>query len=238
MAGCFSAQRATARPLALCRSIRTARVRRPRSTSQAVWGSIACPQTRSRRLTSSITEAEPATAPATRSLWPLRYLVALVMTTSAPCSSGRKLIGLAKVASTRRASPNSRATCASGARSSTRMTGLVGVSTKMARVVFRTERRQSRGCGGIHEGDLDAQAHQLLAEEPPGAAVDPAAADEMVAGTQHREVRQRRGPHAAGRERSLPRRPPGGRTSSPARSGSGCCRSGHRGRRPRSRPGW
>ena len=28
------------------------------------------------------------------------------------------------------------------------MTGLVGVSTKIARVVFRTERRQSRGWDG------------------------------------------------------------------------------------------
>jgi hypothetical protein len=75
-------------------------------------------------------------------------LVALVITTSAPCSSGRKLIGLAKVASTSSASPNSFATCASGARSRMRITGLVGVSTKMARVVLRTDLRHRRGCPG------------------------------------------------------------------------------------------
>ena len=120
----------------------------PRSTSQAACGSIAWPQSRISRLTSSTNDVEPATAPAMTSLWPFRYLVALVMAMSAPCSSGRKLIGLAKVASTSSARPNSRATCATGARSTTRMSGLVGVSTKMARVAFRTDFRHSRGWSG------------------------------------------------------------------------------------------
>ena len=71
------------------------------------------------------------------SLWPFRYLVALVMTTSAPCSSGRKLIGLAKVESTRSARPCSFGHLGDGARSSTRISGLVGDSTKMARVSLR-----------------------------------------------------------------------------------------------------
>jgi hypothetical protein len=75
-------------------------------------------------------------------------LVALVIATSAPCSNGRKFIGLAKVASTSRASPNSFATWATGIMSTSRRSGLVGVSTKMARVAFRTERRQSRGWSG------------------------------------------------------------------------------------------
>ncbi len=89
-------------------------------------------------------DADPATAPAMTSLWPFRYFVALVMTTSAPCSMGRRLIGLAKVASTSRARPNSLVTCAIGARSMMRRVGLVGVSMKMARVDFRTDFRQSR----------------------------------------------------------------------------------------------
>ena len=100
------------------------------------------------RLTSSTREDDPATAPATTSLCPFRYLVALLIATSAPCSSGRKLIGLAKVASTSRARPNSLAIWATGTISTSRMSGLVGVSTKMARVAFRTERRQSRGWSG------------------------------------------------------------------------------------------
>ena len=120
----------------------------PRSTSHAACGSIDWPQSRISRVTSSMNDADPATAPAITSLCPFRYLVALVMTTSAPCSIGRRLIGLAKVASTRRASPNSLVTCAIGPRSSTRSVGLVGVSTKIARVVLRTDFRQSRGWVG------------------------------------------------------------------------------------------
>ena len=69
-------------------------------------GSSAWPHTCISRRTSSMTDSVPATAPAITSLWPLRYLVALWITTSAPCSSGRKLIGEAKVESTISASPS------------------------------------------------------------------------------------------------------------------------------------
>ena len=95
-----------------------------------------------------MSEAVPATAPAMTSLCPFRYFVALVITTSAPCSSGRKLIGLAKVASTRSARPCSRAAWATADTSSTRITGFVGVSMKIARVVRRTEPRQFLGWSG------------------------------------------------------------------------------------------
>src|SRR5256886_3280243 len=47
----------------------------------------------------SISSAPPATAPATMSAWPFRYLVALWIERSKPASMGRKLMGLAKVLS-------------------------------------------------------------------------------------------------------------------------------------------
>jgi hypothetical protein len=52
-------------------------------------------------------------------------------------------------------------------------------------------------------GHLHPQPGQLLVEEPPGAAVDPAAADEVLARAEDREVRQRRRAHAAGAEERL-----------------------------------
>ena len=106
------------------------------------------PQRRESRVTSSTTDWVPATAPAVTSECPLRDLVALVMTTSAPCSRGRKLIGDAKVLSTSSANPYSLAIEATGTGSTTRITGLVGDSKKMARVVFRMARRQARGWVG------------------------------------------------------------------------------------------
>ena len=120
----------------------------PRSMSQAAWGSMACPHTCISRRTSSITDSEPATAPAMTSVCPLRYLVALWITMSAPCSSGRKLIGDANVESTRRASPSAFASVAIGSRSTTRISGLVGVSTNIARVFLRNASFQARERSG------------------------------------------------------------------------------------------
>ena len=136
-------------PVALCRSIRTASVFIPRSISQAQCGSSACPHTFMRSRTSSTNGSEPATAPAITSVWPLRYLVTLWMTTSAPCSSGRKLMGEANVESTSSGTPRSLVSRLSQSRSSSRMMGLVGVSTKMARVFLRQRERQSRRLSGL-----------------------------------------------------------------------------------------
>jgi hypothetical protein len=58
------------------------------------------------------------------------------------------LTGVAKVASTSSANPSLRASVATGRRSITRTSGLVGVSTKIARVVLRIDLRQSRTLSG------------------------------------------------------------------------------------------
>jgi len=79
---------------------------------------------------------------------PFRYFVALWITTSAPCSSGRKFTGVAKVESTSRASPSVLHNAAIGSRSITRSNGLVGVSTKIARVFFLRARFQVRDSSG------------------------------------------------------------------------------------------
>ena len=101
-----------------------------------------------RRVTSSITDAVPATAPAMMSLCPFRNFVALVMTMSAPCSSGRKFTGDAKVESTIRAMPWSCVTLAMAGTSITRSVGLVNASTKMARVLALTALRHARFMSG------------------------------------------------------------------------------------------
>ena len=67
--------------------------------------------------------------PPMTSEWPFRYLVVEWMTTSAPNSSGRWLMGVAKVLSTTRRAPPSRAMPAMTSRSQSRIMGFVGVST-------------------------------------------------------------------------------------------------------------
>src|SRR5207244_11228719 len=52
----------------------------------------------------------------------------------------------------------------------------------------------------IDEGYLDPEPTELALEELVGGAVDPLARDQVVAGTQHREVCERRGAHAAREE--------------------------------------
>jgi hypothetical protein len=94
------ATRATARPFALWRSMRTASVLTPRSSSQTACGSRTGPKLFSSSFTSATVGPLPSTTPAVRSEWPPRYFVALWNTRSAPCSSGRKLTGVANVAST------------------------------------------------------------------------------------------------------------------------------------------
>ena len=67
--------------------------------------------------------------PPTLSLWPLRYLVVLWVTRSAPNSIGRWMYGLAKVLSTTSRASWRWARSAAARRSVSRITGLVGVST-------------------------------------------------------------------------------------------------------------
>ena len=71
----------------------------PRIRRKASNGPRICPSiVRLRRARShSASAREVASAPATTSEWPLRYLVAACMTMSAPCSSGRVSIGVAAV---------------------------------------------------------------------------------------------------------------------------------------------
>src|SRR4051794_27420516 len=52
----------------------------------------------------------------------------------------------------------------------------------------------------IDVGDLDTEAGELLIEQMLRPAVDPAAGDQVVAGTQHGEMGQRGGAHTAGDE--------------------------------------
>ncbi len=88
-------------------------------------------------------------APAITSVWPFKYFVALWITTSAPCSSRRKLTGEAKVESTSRASPSALHSVPMESMSRTRITGLVGVSTNTARVFFLSARFQDRDSRGL-----------------------------------------------------------------------------------------
>src|SRR5476649_1510067 len=69
------------------------------------------------------------TMPPTLSLWPLRYLVVLWVTRSAPNSIGRWMYGLANVLSTTSLALWRWARSAAARRSVMRITGLVGVST-------------------------------------------------------------------------------------------------------------
>ena len=114
----------------------------PRSTSHESNGLRIAPAAFWMNLSHSTSSSRVATTtPPMLSLWPLRYFVVLCTTRSAPSAIGRWTTGLAKVLST-----TSRALCACGdrppprARSVSRMTGLVGVSTKSIFVFGRIAR--------------------------------------------------------------------------------------------------
>ena len=79
---------ATASALAFCRSTRTASVLSPRPSAYAAYGSRTAPTSLRALSTFSISSLGPASAPAVTSLWPLRYFVALCITTSTPSASG------------------------------------------------------------------------------------------------------------------------------------------------------
>ena len=81
------------------------------------------------RLILSTCSALPMMAPATMSEWPFMYFVQLWRERSKPCSSGRKLTGVANVLSIIDTSPCDRAKRAIASRSATCMSGFVIVST-------------------------------------------------------------------------------------------------------------
>ena len=115
----------------------------PRSSSQAVSGSIEAPYSFIMRATPSIMPRLPATTPAIRSEWPPRYLVAEWITASTPCSAARRLIGVAKVTSAARIAPASSAARRAGSMSNTFKVGLVGSSISTTLVRGRSAARQA-----------------------------------------------------------------------------------------------
>src|SRR5713101_1275149 len=98
-ARCSESQRATRSAVAQWRSIRSAKVFRPRSRSYATCGSSEAPSLCESSRSGSRRSLEPASTPARWSEWPFRYLVALCITTSTPISSGRCSAGGPKVES-------------------------------------------------------------------------------------------------------------------------------------------
>ncbi len=92
---------ATASAFAFCALTRTASVLSPRPSAYAgVRIQDAAEQLARLEHLLHQTPPSPASAPAVTSLWPLRYLVALCITTSTPSASGCWLTGLANVLST------------------------------------------------------------------------------------------------------------------------------------------
>ena len=89
------------------------------------------------------------TMPPTLSLWPFRYFVVLWTTRSAPNSIGRCTYGLANVLSTTSRTSWRCASSAAAARSVSRITGLVGVSTNsifVAGVIARSISVEAATC--------------------------------------------------------------------------------------------
>ena len=143
--GCAASSSTIASALSQCRSMRSASVRTPRSTSQASKGPGIAPiefwcAPRRAAMPASLVSA----APPTTSLCPPRYLVVECTTTSAPSASGCWRYGVAKVLSTTRIAPARGRARPTAARSQMRSIGFVGVSTHTTRVVARPQRRRQR----------------------------------------------------------------------------------------------
>ena len=124
--------------------MRSSRVSRPFSSTQALKGESAGPAVRRNAVIGSPTSAfEPATAPPSTRPWPSRYLVAEWITRSAPSSRGRCRIGVQKTLSTASSAPAFFATAASVGMSETSVSGFDGVSRKRSRVLGRSAWRHS-----------------------------------------------------------------------------------------------
>src|SRR6266571_5069324 len=106
--------------------------------------------------------ARPEMAPASTSLWPARYLVHDWMDRSAPSSSARWFIGVAKVESMSRLTPRNRSrTSASARRSATRRYGLVGDSETISRVFPGCTAAAGAAVAVGSEDDVVARLEQL-----------------------------------------------------------------------------
>jgi hypothetical protein len=132
--GCAERNSATARAFAQWRSIRTASVFRPRSTSQESNGPAIAPSDfcRKRRRSAIVGSFVPAKPPTT-SEWPPRYFVVEWRTMSAPRSSGVCRNGVANVLSTTSNAPAAFAAAATAAMSTRLRSGFVGVSIQTSR---------------------------------------------------------------------------------------------------------
>jgi len=91
-------------------------------------GRVGVPVRADRALATPMVPASPTMTPATRSECPPRYFVALCMTAVAPRSSGCARSGVAKVLSTRKGTPRSRAAAPIASMSGTPHRGFVMVS--------------------------------------------------------------------------------------------------------------
>jgi hypothetical protein len=122
--------------------MRTDRVSRPLSITQALKGDRVGPAVRKNLNTSSINALPPHTAPPSTRPWPSRYLVAEWITRSAPIFSGRCRAGVQKQLSTTSKAPPPCATCANAAMSNTSVSGFEGVSMNTSLVFGRIAARK------------------------------------------------------------------------------------------------
>ena len=195
---CAARNSASARPLALCRSIRIGSVLVPRSTSHESNGPRIAPSAFCTNVSHSMSSSRVATTtPPTLSLWPFRYFVVLCITRSAPNSIGRWRYGLANVLSTTSGRSWRLASSLAAARSVRRMIGLVGVSTNSIRVADVIAALDGVQIGRVHVGKRQLVAGQHLVEEAERAAVDVVGDDHVIAGLEHRADRADGG-HARG----------------------------------------
>ena len=192
-AGGSRGTRRRARAFAHCRSMRTASVFTPRSTSQASNGPGTAPSDfcRNRSRSAIVGSFVPAKPPMT-SECPPRYFVVEWTTMSAPRSSGFWRYGVANVLSTTSRAPAARVAAATAAMSTRLSSGLVGVSIQTSRASPRSAAGSVRELGGRRVGEAVALRLVDLREHAVRAAVDVVHADDVVAGVEQVHDRRRR----------------------------------------------
>ena len=183
-------------------------VRRPRISSQASNGRELAAEigVEPRRGCRPISAVEPATTPATTSLWPPRYFEAEWTTRSTPSDSGRWKTGVAQLLSmiaedavrAGRGRPAPRRRCASIASWS-------GFPDRAAGA--RQGRRDRRLVAAVDIGRPRCRMRlQQRAEEAEGVGVDVAHRDDAVAGRDEARARPTRSPPCRSQSRARPRR--------------------------------
>ena len=183
--------------------------------------------------------AGPAATPASTSEWPFRYLVAEWKTRSAPCSSGRQLIGVAIVLSTTSLAPAAWAISATAGMSATARCGFETVSTTTRAAPSTAVRSASRSPMSTSRPSGPGRGHVV------GLAVDLRRRDE--AGPGRRELGDGGGEraHPGGEAQARLGALELGDDGAPARRWTGCgcgcrgsrgCESRHDRRRTRRRP--